>query len=248
MKRVNHLCDALYDIDNIIDMTNLVLSKIKNKRRRENFILHKMEHVINIYNRLVNNEFTFEKYNIFLITDPKVRVIMSQNIEDKIINHLIAEYLLVRVFEPKYINSMCATRKGMGTSYAIKLMKSYFNEIKVKNSNFYILKIDIKKYFYNIDHNVLKRILKDNIKDNDALNILYKIIDSTNVKYINEKITSLKNKRIKYLKDDYLIKETRDIPIYQYGKGCGIGDMTSQAFGLIYIYLRYVIILKNLYI
>ena len=76
---------------------------------------------------------------------------MSQNIEDKIINHLIAEYILVKVFEPKYIDSMCATRIGKGTNYAIKLMKKYINEIKLKNNNFYALKFagihKIKKSF-----------------------------------------------------------------------------------------------------
>ena len=235
MKRKSNLYSELYDIDNIIDMTDKVLSKVKNKKRKEKFILYKAEHIINIKNRLESKNFNLKKYNIFLITDPKCRVIMSQNIEDKIINHLIAEYILVKVFEPKYIDSMCATRIGKGTSYAINLMKKYINEIKLKNNNFYILKMDIKKYFYNIDHVVLKRILRDSIKDIDAINILDKVIDSTNEDYINEKIVKLKENRIKNLKDIKLIKETNDIPLYKYGKGCGIGDMTSQAFGLIYL-------------
>ena len=235
MKRKSNLYNELYDIDNIINMIDKVLSKVKNKKRKEKFILYKAEHIINIKNRLESKNLNLEKYNIFLITDPKCRVIMSQNIEDKIINHLIAEYILVKVFEPKYIDSMCATKIGKGTNYAIKLMKKYINEIKLKNNNFYALKVDIKKYFYNIDHEVLKRILRDNINDIDALDILEKIIDSTNEKYINDKIIKLKEKRIKKLKDSKLIKETIDIPLYKYGKGCGIGDQTSQAFGLIYL-------------
>lgn len=32
-----------------------------------------------------------------------------------------------------------------------------------------------------------------------------------------------------------LIKETEEIPLYQYDKGCSIGNQTSQAFGLIYL-------------
>ena len=116
-----------------------------------------MEHVINIKNRLESENINLGRYNIFFITDPKFRVIMSQSIEDKIINHLIAKYFLVRVFEPKYIDSMCATRIGRGTSYAINLMKKYLNIMKLKYNDFYILKLDIKKYFYNIDHEILKK-------------------------------------------------------------------------------------------
>ena len=61
---------------------------------------------------------------------------MRQSIEDKIINHLIAEYLLVRVFEKKYIDSMCATRINKGSGYATKLMKRYLNEMKLKYKTF----------------------------------------------------------------------------------------------------------------
>ena len=235
MKRVANLYSDLYNLDNIINMTDKVLSKVKNKERREKFLLYYSEHIINIKKRLESNDINLGKYNIFLITDPKCRVIMSQSIEDKVINHLIAEYLLVRVFENRYIDSMCATKVGKGSRYATKLMKKYLNEIKLKYNKFYILKLDIKKYFYNIDHNILKRMLKDNIKDKDALSILFKVIDSTNESYINERIIKLKERRISYLSTEKLIIETRNIPLYKYDKGCGIGDQTSQAFGLIYL-------------
>lgn len=232
MKRVNNLYNSLYDINNIIKMTDKVLSKVKNKERREKFYLYYSEHIINIKNRLENKNINLGKYNIFLITDPKCRVIMSQSIEDKIINHLIAEYLLVRVFESKYIDSMCATRLNKGSGYASKLMKKHLNEIKLKYNNFYILKLDIKKYFYNIDHNILKKIIKSNIKDKDALNILFKVIDSTNDNYINEIIIKLKENRINNLSNEKLIEETKQIPLYKYDKGCGIGDQTSQVLDL----------------
>ena len=235
MKRVGNLYKDLYDINNIIKMTDKVLSKVKNKERREKFILYTCEHIISIKNRLESKNVNLGKYNIFLITDPQCRVIMSQCIEDKIINHLIAEYLLVRVFENKYVDSMCATRVGKGSGYAIKLMKKYLNDIKLKHNKFYILKLDIKKYFYNIDHDILKRILKDNMKDKDALNVLFEVIDSTNEEYVNKRIIKLKENRINNLNSINLINETKNIPLYKYNKGCGIGDQTSQAFGLIYL-------------
>ena len=156
---------------------------------------------------------------------------MSQNIEDKVINHLVADYILVPTFEKKYLDCMCATRVGKGTHYGICLLVKYLNDIKRNYNNFYILKLDIKKYFYNIDHDILKRILKDNIKDKDALLVLNTIIDSTNKSYINKEITLLKNKRINYIKSsnlnnkdkEYLIDETNNIPLYEYNKGLPIG-------------------------
>ena len=242
MKRQNNLYKDICKIENIIKMTDKVCSKVRNKKKVDKFESYKMEHIINIYNRLNNKDFRFDKYNIFMITDPKARIVMAEEIEDKIINHLVADYILVKVFENKYGNCMCATRVGKGTLYGVKLLKKYLNLMKRKYDNFYILKIDISKYFYNIDHDILKEILSKKIKDKAALNILYSIIDSTNFAYVNLEISKLKKMRINYLKmsnlnnKNKLINEVDVIPLYKYGKGVALGNQTSQAFGLIYLY------------
>ena len=242
MKKVSNLYKDICNINNIIDMTDKVCKTVRNKKKVDIFENKKIEHIINIYNRLNNKNYKFDKYNIFMITDPKCRIVMAEEIEDKIINHLVAKYILVETFENKYIYSMVATRKNKGTLYGVKLLKKYLNKIKRKYDNFYFLKLDISKYFYSIDHNILKEILKKKIKDKDALNILFSIIDSTNKDYINEEIIKLKEKRINYLKStninnkDKLIKEVEEIPLYKKGKGVGLGSQTSQSIGLIYLY------------
>ena len=101
MKRLNNLYKETYDLDNIIDMTNKVCSKVRNKNKVNKFELYKSEHIINIKNRLQNKNIKLDKYNIFMITDPNCRIVMSQEIEDKIINHLVAEYILLKNFENK---------------------------------------------------------------------------------------------------------------------------------------------------
>ena len=242
MKRQNNLYSTACEADNIFEMTNKVCSRVRNKRKVCIFENYKSEHLFNIKKRLDDKSLDIGKYNIFMITEPKCRIIMAQEIEDKIINHLIAEYVLVKVFENKYVNSMCATRKDKGTLYGIKLLQKYINKLKRENNNIYVLKLDIKKYFYNIDHAILKNIIKRNIKDKDALNILYSIINSTNDSYINENIEKLKRDRINYLKKsnlcnrEQLISEVDGVPLYKYGKGVALGNQTSQAFGLIYLY------------
>lgn len=242
MKRQSNLYKYVCNFNNIVYITDKVCSRVRNKRKVCIFENYKAEHIYNIYQRLNNKCLDIGKYNIFMITDPKCRIIMAQEIEDKIINHLIAEYILVNVFETKYIDSMCATRKEKGTLYGIKLLKKYINDLKRTYQNIYVLKLDIKKYFYNIDHQVLKKIISKKIKDKDALNILYSIIDSTNNTSVNNRIKKLKNDRITFLNNSnlvnkkHLIEETENIPLYEYGKGVALGNQTSQAFGLIYLY------------
>ena len=254
MKRLNNLYKEACKLDNIVKMTNKVCTKVKNKDKVNKFETYKSEHIFNIYKRLNTKNLNVGKYNIFMINDPKCRIVMAQNIEDKIINHLIAEYVLVKAFENKYGNNMCATRVGKGTIYGVKLLKKYLNQMKRKYNNFYILKLDISKYFYKIDHNVLKNILKKKIKDQDALNILYSIIDSVNEDYVNKKIIKLKQNRINYLKQsslknkNKLIQEVKEIPLYEHGKGVALGNQTSQTFGLIYLYEINHFIKENLHL
>lgn len=58
------------------------------------------------------------------------------------------------------------------------------------------LKFDISKYFYNIDHDIVKELIRRKIKDKDVLNIIDSIIDSTDADYVNFCINKLKEKEI----------------------------------------------------
>ena len=163
-------------------------------------IIKKIKHK----NKLIN----FERYKI----------------EDKIINHYVNKYIL----EPKLSKYLdirnIATRKGMGTEYGIKLIKKYLEENK-KYEVFYILKIDIKKYFYNIDHEVLLKMLKKEL-DSDEYKIIESIIKSTNKDYINKEIAKLREKYPNNIEDIPFIKKDKSLPI---------GNLTSQFLAIYYL-------------
>ncbi len=223
MKRVGNIYENVYNIENIITIYKKIRKTIKNKKKLEVFDDYYTSNIIYIKNILENREYEPLKYNIFVISEPKHRIIMSQSMIDKIINHLCCEYLLKPYLEKSLIDNNVATRKNKGTSYGLKKLKSYLN--CMKNENYYYLKFDISKYFYNIDHDILKKMLLKKIKDKDALNILFKIIDSTDLDYINNSINRLKEK------NNNLI----GVPNYKKGKGLPIGNMTSQFLAIYYL-------------
>lgn len=182
-----------------------------------------MINIESIYDCLISNNYNIGKYNIFIIKYPKYRIVMSLNIRDKIVNHYITIYSLIPKLS-KYLDSRnIATRKDMGCAYGIKLLKKYI-ELNKKYENFYVLKLDIKKYFYNIDHNILKNMLIDKLDDTEY-NLISTIIDSTNHEYINKCINNLKCEEIKHTKR---IEEVKNIFYYKINKGLPIGNMTSQ--------------------
>lgn len=221
-------------ISKILKIYNEEVSKnVRNKKKINGFEKYKITYLESIYNVLISNNYKPLRYNIFLIKDLKYRVIMSQNIYDKIINHYIAKYILDSKLS-KYLDKRnVATRKNMGSSYGIDLLLKYIEKLKRKNQVFYILKLDISKYFYSIDHNVLKSLLKDKLT-NEEYNFLDIIISSTNEEYVNNKIISLKNKEI--INNPKRSKEISELPIYEKDKGLCIGAVTNQFLAIFYLY------------
>ena len=211
----------------------------KNKGKLDKFENNYVSNMVYIKNILEQKNYNPGRYNLFIINEPKVRLIMSQNIIDKLINHVVTEYFLIKHFDKSLIDENIATRKGKGTHYGIKLLKKYLNELK--NDNFYILKFDISKYFFNIDHDIIKNIIRTKIKDKDVLNVLDKIIDTTDCDYVNKEINNLKNNYIEKLKQYNnsntinKISEIKKLPIYEKGKGVPIGNMSSQFIAILYL-------------
>lgn len=223
MKRVNNIYNKITDLSNIMYMyDNSVRRNTRNKKKIEAFDNLYSINLVNIKEELISNSYIPGEYNVFFVREPKLRVIMSQSIKDKIVNHLIAKYFLIDVFDKSLIDTNVATRKNRGTHYGLKLFKKYLNIMNNKYSSFYILKFDISKYFYNIDHSVVKKLIRNKIKDKKVIDILDKIIDSTDKDYINERIVKLN-------------KSKENIPLYKKGKGFPIGNMTSQIIATFYL-------------
>lgn len=236
MKRINNIYNQITDVKTIMDMYNKkVKITTKNKQKIEQFNDYYTINITKLENALKQRTYQVGKYNIFLIEEPKIRVIMSQNIIDKLTNHLVAQYFLINILEKDLIEENIATRIKKGTKYGIDLTKKYINTIKKETENIYFLKFDISKYFYSIDHDILKNLINKKIKDKDALNLLYKIIDSTNQEYINKKINKLKDNKLKSETNQKRKKEIENIPIYNYNKGLPIGNMTSQILAIYYL-------------
>ena len=210
------------NVSNLLNIYENEISKnVKNKKKLYDFEINKMQYIEDIIKMLKNGLVGHNHYNIFLIYEPKCRLVMSLSVKDKVINHFVTRYVLEKKLI-KYLNDRnVATRKGMGTDYAIKLVIRYMNKLKQKYDNFYVLKMDISKYFYSIDHEVLKKLMADKL-DTYEYDIISKIIDSTNKNYINETINK--------------VKKNNDIPLYEYNKGLPIGNMTSQFLSIYYLY------------
>ena len=211
--------------ENVISTWDIVRRTCKNKRAIFRYHVNKNSMNYNIYQILLNGLYKPLPFRLFLIFEPKARLVMSQTVGDKIVNHFVAKYYLLPYLEDKLIDSNVATRKGKGSKYADKLINDYINKIRINNpeSEIYVLKIDISKYFYTIPHDILMEKLAKRIQDINVLKIIKTIIDETDKPYINNIIDNL-NK-----------KYGTNIPHYEKGVGLSIGAMTSQFLAIFFL-------------
>ena len=214
MKRKNNLYQEICKIENIILAFNEVCRNTKNKKKVQNYKQYKSIYISRIFNVLNNKNYKVGKYNIFTIYEPKERRIVSQNLQDKVINHLVARYILYPAIMPCLIEQNVASRKGKGTRKGLEYASIYNTKCKIKYKNYYILKFDISKFFASIDQEILKEKVKKRIKDKDALDIVFKIIDSEEQGLGIGSMTS-QCLAIFYLNDlDHFIKEKLKIKYY----------------------------------
>ena len=130
-----------------------------------------------IQNMIKNKTFRNSRYTTFMKLDSnKERQIFKlPYFPDRIIHHCI-----VQVLEPIWMKTLIAdtysSLKGRGIHKGVKRIKT---ALKDQENTKYCLKMDVRKFYPSIDHDILKTILQRKIKDPDVLWILDEIIDST---------------------------------------------------------------------
>ncbi len=131
-----------------------------------------------LQNRLVNKTYKTSEYRIETINDSgKERVIYKL----PFFPDRIAQWAILLVTEPLLKNKLILDTYGAvpdrGIHFGFKRIQKF---LKDKENTKYCLKLDIKKYFPSIDHEILKNIYKGIFKDKDLLWLWFEIIDSTN--------------------------------------------------------------------
>ena len=121
--------------DNLYNTWKIVRKTCKNKKAILKFDINKGTNICNIYKSLFEGKYKPMPFRLFMIFEPKPRLVMSQSVGDKIVNHFVAKYYLLPYLEKKLIDTNVATRKNKGSKYAGKLIEDYINDIRIKNNN-----------------------------------------------------------------------------------------------------------------
>jgi RNA-directed DNA polymerase len=113
---------------------------------------------------------------IFLI--PKPRIIHKAMVRDRLLHHLIYQELY-EYFDSKFIHDSYSCRINKGTHKAINRFHDFSLKVSKNNTKTcLVLKCDIRKFFANIDHEILKEIVSRTVLDTEIRWLLSQVIDS----------------------------------------------------------------------
>lgn len=155
------------------------------KSKREKVCVQKFEqntlsNIDSIHDDLNNRTYTLQEYETFKIYEPKQRVIMAPSFRDRVMQRCLCDVVLKEKIEKHLIYDTYACRENKGTHAGLYRLEDFLNHYYRKNGREgWIIKGDISKYFYSIDHSILKKNLYPLLKECDSEWILDKVIDST---------------------------------------------------------------------
>jgi len=174
----------LIHYENIISPENLLeawkefLRGKRKKRDVQEFQLNLMDNIIEIHRDLENFKYNHGGYKAFRINDPKPRNIHKANVRDRLLHRAIYR-VLYPFFGRTFISDSFSCRNEKGTHKALNRFRNFTYKVSKNNTKTcWILKCDIRKFFENINHDILLDILNRYIPNQNIIWLLEKVIRS----------------------------------------------------------------------
>lgn len=176
MKRIGYLHEQVYDIENIEKADNKarkhksvrwgILKHDRNKERENQKLSEQLRDLV----------YETSEYSTFTIYEPKERLIFRlPYYPDRITHHAIMN-IMEPIWTKIFIKQTYSCIKDRGIHNVAHDLRTALR--KYPDETFYCLKIDVKKFYPSIDHDILCEIIKRKVKDNSLLVLLIGIIYS----------------------------------------------------------------------
>lgn len=221
MEKLRNLKDHICSFENLLCAYK---EAARDKRYRNEVIVFSFnleENLLDIQQDLLNQTYEMGRYREFYVRYPKARLVMALGFRDRIVQWAI--YRQINPFvDKRLIQHSYGCRKGKGTLAAAQCLLNWIRLINRKPDarNWAIIKGDISKYFYRVDHEIIMSIYKDICDEEWFLWLMGTIIDSPELPFGLPEGASI---------DDC----PRDQRLYDVGMP--IGNLTSQQTANLYL-------------
>lgn len=210
MKRYNNLFDKIVSLDNLYEADKRARRQKSHRPEVILFDKNKDKLLLDLQRKLTNGKYETSEYYVFKIYEPKEREMFKlPYYPDRIVHHAI-----MNIMEPIWVSAFvkgtysCIRKRGIH-----KALKDVKFALKDEINTQYCLKLDIRKFYPSIDHDILKTIIRKKIKDKRLLSLLDEIIESAQGVPIGNYLSQFfANLYLTYL--DHWIKEQKKVRYY----------------------------------
>jgi len=182
VKQFTILYEEIISVENLISAWREFLPGKRKKKDVQMFQEFLMQNILELHKDLKNLKFVHGGYKFFRISDPKPRDIHKANVRDRLLCHAIYRKLYP-FFDKTFISDSYSCRLNKGTHKAMARFRKFGHEMsKNQTRTCWVLKCDIKKFFANIDHQILFDILYKYIQDENTAWLIVKVVSSFETK------------------------------------------------------------------
>ena len=132
-----------------------------------------LRYLLKIQEQLRTRTYTFGPYKTFTVREKKFRHVVDAPTKDRIVHWLLYQYLLP-IWLPRFIHDTYGNLPGRGTHAAVRRLAQFTRA----PANVWILQVDISKYFYSVNHSLLKARALRYVGDQNIRTLLVDLIDS----------------------------------------------------------------------
>lgn len=168
----------LISIENIFSAWDGFKKGKRNKLDVMYFERHLEDELFQLQTELSTQTYVHQPYSQFHVWDPKFRVIHKASVRDRVVHHLLFNYL-EPLFQPSFIRQSYACQKGKGLHLGVgELAHALRTASKNYTCTVWCLKLDICKFFDSIDHEILLFLLGRRIGDVKIFKFLEQVVHS----------------------------------------------------------------------
>lgn len=161
MKRTGNLFGRAFSRENLYQAYLDARKGKRKKRACHRFEVNLGANLEQLYQEIHSDTYRPRPYFQFIVHEPKKRIIYAPAFRDIVVQHAIYR-VIYDLFDRSFIHSSFACRKGYGTHrasvYTQQAMRTYGKDL-------YVLKLDVRKFFYSIRRDVLRKLIELKIKD-----------------------------------------------------------------------------------
>ena len=211
MKRIDNIFEKIISIDNL-----RLADKMARKGKKSNYGVtvhdrNRDSNILLLHEKLKNGIYKTSQYKTFKIYEPKEREIFCLPYYPDRIVHWAVMLQLESIWMKVFTTDTYSCIKGRGIHRAAKRLTKALNDIEGTQ---YCLKLDVKKFYPNVNQDIMMSIIKQKIKCKKTLALLDEIIHSTETglpigNYISQFVANL---YLTYF--DHWLKEAKGVKYY----------------------------------